>query len=245
MKAMGAVAVALRGQWLGLRSLRSTRVVLLLSLLFLLLALLSRAIGWLDADTFSTLRLSLIGVGVPIAAIVMAEIPLRDGMTHRTLLLSMLSPVSRGQLFVARHALVLMVLFALFAGLGTVLQLLGGFEGSAWGMDLVAIACGLWCYLGIWGLISLLTKHALALGLAVFLLADYQLARFPLGLRNAAPVAHVQNLLGVVEVETLGLPVKVQAPEAWVSALVLLLLGALCFAVAALAFRRRSLAELC
>jgi len=230
-------------------STRAMRIGLVLFIAFLAIVVLLFASG-LVASGFVTsalygMRHFLIMVALPAAAILLSEIPIRDGITHRTLLYPLLGPVPRITLAVVR-VLVTGAVLAIAAGALLILIRLLLRDGLGFlPRELLAVTLGSFVYVSMFGLIHLYVRRGLITGVAILFFFDIPLGRLPFSLRNISLSYH----MGVIsqQQESMQLPIMFAMPETSVLASVLILLGAavvFCSAVA-LGFNRKSLGDLC
>lgn len=246
--------------WLGVRiafqayvvpavASRALRIVLLAIPAFFALVLLAflddQVFHWLDVDTLPRLRRFIIMPGVPIAAILLGEISLRDGITHRTLLYPLLGPVSRVTLAVVRTATTTAVVAALGLILVGVVGALARTEASTLGREALAIIFGSIAYTGLFGLVHLATRRGLIAGLVIFGVFDFAIGRIPFSLHNLVPSRHVRVISGHQDIYQLPISFGRPAASETVSALVLLAVGIVTVAATAYLFRRKNLGELC
>lgn len=229
---------------------RSMRIALLLAFAFLTVIGGVALSGLVSADL---VRAALIGaqeflviLGLPIAAAILAEIPLRDGISHRTLLYPLLGPVPRFTLAGVRTLLMAATLgIGVFALLGFT-RFLQGPEG--WAMiprDFLTGVLGGGAYVAMFGLLHVLNRRGLITGLSIFFIFDLPLRLLPFRIRNLSPSYHVGILAD--QREDLSLPIQLEAVDSsvWFSSLVLLALTIVFTLATAAAFRRKSLGEVC
>ena len=228
---------------------RAMRIGLGLCALFVLAAVLVFASGRVSEEfmfeALTSMRHFLVMVGVPVGAVLLSEIPIRDGITHRTLLYPLLGPVPRVTIAVVRVvttaavlALVASVLLVLIRAL-----LKDGFDFLP--RELLAVALGAFAYVSLFGLIHLINRRGLITGLAILLIFDFPLGRVPFTLRNISPSYHV-GVIGGQE-ETMQLPISFGAPATSLpTSIIVLLLMAVVFGTAiAVGFKRKRLGDLC
>lgn len=202
-------------------------------------------VGLIDDQELAAVRMGVLAPGVPLAAILVAELPLREGIAYRTLLYPLLGPVPRSTLAVVR-TLVTMGLLAVGALVPVlVLGLIGGVAAGTLVRELGAAVLAAAAYAGLFGLLHLVTKRGLVAGLVLFGIVDQPLARLPFALRNLSPLAHVRIVAGHPLEYGFGLDLPEVASSAPVSALVLFVLAALATALTAVRFARRDIGELC
>lgn len=232
-----------------LTSTRAMRVGLVLFIVLLALVVLLFVSGLvaygLMMDALYGMRHFLVMVALPAAAILLSEIPIRDGITHRTLLYPLLGPVPRTTLALVRVLVTGAVLAVATAALLILIRLLlrDGLGFLPW--ELLAVTLGAFAYVSFFGLIHLYVRRGLITGVAVLFIFDLPLGRIPFSLRNLSLSYH----LGVIsqQQESMQLPIMLGAPETSLLASVLILAGAavvFCAAVA-LGFSRKSLGDLC
>jgi len=195
--------------------------------------------------SLKALRHGLITVGIPVGAVLLSEMSLRDGITNRTLLYPLLGPVPKVVLAIVRTV----VTAALLSIAGVVLiVLIRSFLRDGFALldrEIAAVVLGSFAYVGLFGIIHLYARRGLITGLAIFMILDKPLSAIPFKLRYAAPSFHV----GVIgdQLELMRLPIPVEAPPSsvfWSSVfLVCMFLATLVWT--AWAFRRKDLGELC
>ncbi len=241
--------IALRTYLAPLSSFRGLRkgslvagiAVFLTAAAFVLSKLLPSVFGGL----LGALRGSVIVPGVPLAAVLVSEMALREGITHRTLLYPLLGPVSRPMTAVVRT-----IATGLLLALGTslFLVLVVALDGEPWTAvprDLAAILCGSLAYTALFGFLHLVSRRGLVVGLVVYFLGDQPLAQLPFLLRRLSPSYHLSVMADrVIEMR---LPVSFPPPEPhkFASGLVLVAVAAALTALTAWLFRRKALGELC
>jgi MFS family permease len=228
---------------------RAMRVGIVLFVVFLA-AVIALFVGGFLASGFVTdalfgLRHFLVMVGLPVGAVLLSEIPLRDGITHKTLLYPLLGPVPRVTLALVRVTTTAAVLAV---GVGALLLLIRVLLHDGFGFfprELLAVILGSFAYVGAFGLIHLYNRRGLITGLVILFLLDIPLGKLPFTLRNLSPSYHV----GVIssQEESIHLPISFGAPETSVlwSSLVLLAIAAVFTTLVAIGFKRKNLGELC
>lgn len=230
-------------------STRAWKIGLVLCVLFVATVVLMYLGGFLASsfvfDALMGMRHFLIMVGVPVGAILLSEMPIRDGITHKTLLYPLLGPVPRTTLAVVRLAVTGAILT-----LGTALMLLliRALLGDGFGFfprELLAVTLGSFVYVALFGFIHLYNRRGLIAGLAILFIFDKPIGMLPFSLRNIAPSYHV----GVIsnQQEGMELPIQIGAPASSEATSILVLLGLLVvFSVAvAYGFRKKDLGDLC
>ena len=137
-------------------------------------------------------------------------------------------------LLVVGLSLLLLVVFAFQRG-----------EGGFPARELMAVFFGSFAYMGLFGLVHLVSRRGLIAGLALYIIIDEPLSKLPFALRNLSPAYHVR-VLADQHVE-ISLPVRVNTPDTsvTVSIILLLVLAAVFIGATAFLFRRRNLGELC
>ena len=110
--------------------------------------------------------------------------------------------------------------------------------------ELLAVTLGAFAYVAVFGLVHLLSRRGLIIGIVVFFVFDAPLGRIPFSLRNISPSYHV----GVVanQQENMELPISFGQPETSVimSALILLAIAIVFLAATAAGFTRKNLVDL-
>jgi|GEM_PF-1063809 len=250
-----SAAVAVRTYLLPLGSTRALRLGMIL--LVFMLGLIGLAVGlrfagpmlpFLPEDATPTalrnLRRFLVAPGLGVAAILFSDLALRDGIRQRTLLYPLLGPVSRRTLALVRTLVTAALLILGMVALVALTRLL---EGAGWALfprEVLALTGGALAYVGVFGLVHLVTGRGLFAGLALFAF-DFALAYVPFSLRRFSLSYHVRALADLqVDME---LPVKLTAPETSlaVSMVVLLAVAAVTIFLTAQRFTRKNLGELC
>ncbi len=233
------------GYLLPLASARAVRVVAMLVILLFALVLAGHMLGFLSARTLLDLRRGIVMPGVPIAAALLSEISLREGITQRTLLYTLFGPVSRDALAIGRTALtaLLLALGAMMTSL--LLQLVARVSSEGLARELVAMFFASFAYVGLFGLLHLVSNRGLVSAITLYSIFDDPLGRLPFSMRLLAPSFHVRTISGIDS--TFKLPIDVDAAESTpvLSAVVLVLVAAAAIYVTALLFRRKPLGELC
>jgi hypothetical protein len=196
-------------------------------------------------DALYATRHFLVMVAVPVGAVLLSEIPIRDGITHRTLLYPLLGPASRLTLAVVRMATTAAVLAV---GVGLLLVLVRALLRDGFDMlprELLSVVLGAFAYVGLFGLIHLFNRRGLITGLALFFLFDAPLGRLPFTLRNISPSYHTGVIAG--QEENLQLPIRFGMPDSSLlaSSIVLVAIALIFGALVAVGFRRKNLGELC
>jgi ABC-2 type transport system permease protein len=184
--------------------------------------------------------------GLPIAAILVSELPLRDGIRQRTLLYPLLGPASRVTLAVVRTLATAILLAAGTGFLLALVHLAGGGHRSGLALELLASAGGAVAYTGLFGFVHLVSHRGLITGLVLFVLVDEPLGRVPFSIRNLSPSYHVRLITDRLVDIPLPVPIDFPQPTSIVpSAMVLAALGIAFAAATALIFKRKNLGELC
>ena len=183
--------------------------------------------------------------GVPLGALLLSEMPIRDGIRHRTLLYHLLAPVPRSTLLAVR-TLVTGVLLALILSVTLVeVHILDGGTWATVPRELFAVLLGAAVYVALFGLIHLLTSHGLIAGLVIIFMFDIPLGMLPFGIRNLSPSYHVRVLADRVVQMDLPIPVQSAPPNFLLSTITLLVLTVILLALSGTRFRRMNLGELC
>jgi hypothetical protein len=246
--------IALRTYVVPLFTSRALRIAVLIAGLFLglvgLIAVIKPMSDFFSQHLFSSanlerLRRMAVIPGVPVMAILLAEIPLRDGIRHRTLLYPLLGPVPRTTLAVVRTLATAALLAAAASVLTVAVRLLQGQGAALLGRELLAIWLGAGTYIALFGIVHLVTRRGLIAGLAIYGLLDESLGRLPFALRNLSPSYHMR-VLADQQIE-INFPIALTPPPSSVTAscVILLVLTAVCAAIVAFLFTRKGLSELC
>jgi len=239
------VSVALRTQMATLYATRALRLLVVLAGGALVLLLGLRFVGLLSADALEQVRHALLTVAVPLGGVLVAELPVREGLRSRTLLYPLMGPVGRSALLFART----LVAFGLLVlALGALLVLFGAASAAtpwALGRELLALVLGAAAYVSVFGLVHLFTARGLVGGILFFVIVDSPVGRLPLTLRFLVPSAHVHAVAGLAPPSDLALALAVSEPNAFVSAAVLCVIAFVGFGLTAFRFSRMSLEELC
>jgi len=240
--------IALRTYLVPLTSTRALRIALLIVVLFLglvgLAVLLKPVSEFFSDATLVRLRRLLVGMGVPLAAILLAELPLRDGITHRTLLYPVLGPVPRITLAMVRTAATALLMATGISVLVVLIRVLQGADLSPLAREVPGIFLGSMVYIGFFGVVHLLTGRGMLASLAIYWLIDSPLAGLPFALRNLSPSYHYLVVAGQ-QIETLPIPVTPPTSSVTVSVLVLVILTVALFSAIAFLFSRKNLGEIC
>jgi hypothetical protein len=244
-----AAAVAFRAYFAPMLATRAFKLSIVFGFVFLGLAALALMLGKiapaLFANALDAIRLSLIVPGIPVAAILFGEMPLRDGIRQRTLLYQLLGPVPRWVLAVVRTAMTAALLTVGACALMLATRVLGGAGLDKYPQEILAMALGAAAYTGIFGLIHLLSRRGLLTGLAFYFVFDQPLGQVPFALRRLSPSYHLSVLADtVVEID---LPIPLPPPDSsdLLSAIVLVAAALLTTAATAFLFHKKSLGELC
>lgn len=241
------LAIALRSYLLPLPRTTAFRFSLVGVVLIYLLALLIRMMGHapsIDGELSFEMGKALLMPGVPIFALLVSELPLREGIRHRTILYPLLGPASRDSLAWVRSSATAL-LFGLGFGLVVVgVEWIGGRSLSLLGAPFLAALLGGVTFTAVFGFIQLLLTRGLAAGLLWYFLFDESLAKVPFELCRLSVSYHVRVLAGMQEF--FELPVaSVPAEHRLVSALVLVVITVVSIVATMFVFRRRDLTELC
>jgi hypothetical protein len=232
---------------LPMTSLRAIRIGVLLLLGLVSLVALAIVLGAISKDATETMLLALRGFvvfpGVPIGAILLSEMPIRDGIRHRTLLYPLLGPVPRPLLAVVR-TLTTGAVLAVGAALAYLLLYAFLREGNV-GRDLLAVTLGSVAYVSVFGLVHLLSDRGLTAGLAAFVLLDWPIGLLPLQLRNLSVSYHLKVIADRDTIMQLPFSVGLPSQSLPLSCILILVLGAVFLGITAVLFRRRNLGEIC
>jgi hypothetical protein len=228
---------------------RAMRIGLVLFVLFVATVVLLFMTGfiseWFGANALEGTRRFLAMMGLPVGAVLLSEMPIRDGVRHRTLLYPLLGPVPRVTLAVVR---VVTTGAVLAVGTGLLLTLIRTLLQDGFGFlprELLAVTLGSFAYVALFGFMHLYNRRGLIGGLVYLFIFDIPLGKVPFSIRNLSPSYHV----GVVanQQESMQLPISFGQPETSVvvSALILLGIAVLFTAAIAMGFKRKNLGELC
>lgn len=233
------------GYLMPLGSARALRGAGILVVLLLGLIVTGKALGFVHEEMLLALRGGLVIPGVPIAAALLSEISLREGITQRTLLYPLFGPVSRQALAVGRTLLtaLLLVLGAIATSLA--LQGLAGVKPAGLGREILGLCFGGLTYVALFGLLHLVSNRGLVTGLALFFTLDDPLGRLPFSLRLLAPSFHLRTISGVEAEFNLPIDVHPATSTPLMSSLALVVIGALAIYATAQLFARKPLGELC
>lgn len=242
---MQTIGIALRSFVAPMASLRGFRAALVMAVLIFAVLALGRFSGIISPDLLASLRAFIIIPGIPLLAIPIAEMALRDGITHRTLLLPLMGPTPRPTLAVVRTLATGLILFAGVALLlvATRAMARAGFAGA--GRELWAALLASLAYVAIYGLLHLVTRRGLIAGLALLGTLDYPLGRMPFAIRSIAPSYHVRVLAD--QIDSFPLPIFIEMPAAstFTSTITLAIWIVAVTFVTAVIFSRKNLPTLC
>jgi len=230
-------------------STRAMKVGLLLFGLFLVAVVLAYTSGLFlahfDEYTLVSMRHFLIMVALPVAAVLLSEMPIRDGITHRTLLYPLLGPVPRTTLAAVR----LTVTGAILAvGISILLLLIRILLKDGLGFlprELLAVFLGAFAYGSLFGFVHLYNRRGLIAGLVILFLFDIPLGRLPFSLRNISPSYHMGVIANQQEHMDLPIIFGLPATSVGLSALILAAIAVVFGAAIAIGFKRKHLGELC
>jgi hypothetical protein len=201
-------------------------------------------LSWLGTTALVGMRHFLVMVGVPVGAVLLSEMPIRDGIEHRTLLYPLLGPVPRATLAWVRIVVTGAILVLAVGGALVLIRLLlrDGFDLMP--RELLAVTLGAFAYVGLFGLVHLVSRRGLIIGIVFFFMFDAPLGRVPLSFRNLSPSYHV----GVIanQRESMELPISFGQPDASVilSVAVLLAMAVVFIAATVAGFTRKNLVDL-
>lgn len=224
---------------------RSLKIVVVSSVGILGLVLLVFFMGWIEKEDIDNLRALAVVPGIPLAAAILSEMTLRDGITHRTLLYPLLGPVPRPVLAIVR-TLATGSLLAIFSAVALLfLHVLSGRGWNELGQEAAAALLGSLAYVSIFGLIHLISKRGFIICIALYGIFDHAIGMLPFAMSSIAPSHHLR-FLGAAE-ETFGIPVVIDMPDPTLPGSILFLTATIAIAISATAFifSRKSLAELC
>jgi hypothetical protein len=234
---------------LPLASARALRIgifsmALFLGLVVVFVLLKPYAEGFFET-TLSGLRKLAIVPGLPVLAILLSEIPIRDGIRQRTLLYPLLGPVPRTTLCWVR-TMATAVILALGASFTVVLiRLIQGESLGPLAREFLAIWLGAGAFTALFGALHLSIRRGLIGGLAYYFLLDFPLAYLPFSLRNLS-LSHHMRVIADLQIQ-MELPIAISPPSSsvLVSSIVLVVVAVGLGAVGALLFSRKDLGNLC
>jgi hypothetical protein len=240
-------AIAARAFVASLAQSRSSRRRFWVGGLALLVLAGAASLADLGGASSTVLRRQVLVPGVPVLALLLGDLALRDGLQQKTLLHDLLGPVPRSTLALVRGGItaVLAGLLALVVAASFGVATLSRPEAIA--REALAAALGGFAYAGISVALHTFLRRAFIAGLLGLFLVDILLGALPLALRNAAPSAHLLLLAGYSPANGIGevaLPFAVAAPSAWLSIAVLVSAGTAGLLLAAWRFARMDLPEL-
>ena len=241
--------IALKTYLAPMTSTRAFRIGLLIFLLFVGLvvfaALVKPVAALLAQASLDRLRQGAVIPGVPLAALLLSEMPLRDGIRHRTLLYPLLGPVPRPVIAVVRTAATAILVASAMTALWILVRMVQGkVEEPSFG-QMLAIWLGSAAFVGLFGLFHLLSRRGLLVGLAYYGLFDDPVGRLPFSLRNVSLSYHLRVLSH--QLKEIDLPIALSPPHssAFASSLFLIVAAVVLIAVTAVLFKRKQLGELC
>lgn len=201
--------------------------------------------SWVSTASLHGMRHFVVMIGVPASAILLSEMPLRDGITHRTLLYPLLGPVPRLTLVIVRTVITAAIL-ALTSSLVLILIRVLLQEGFGFlPRELLSVTLASFAYVSLFGFVHLINRRGLIFGIVLFFVFDMPLGTVPFSLRNLSPSYHV----GVIanQQENMQLPISFGLPDTSLlgSSLFLVAVAIVFIAAAAVAFTRKDLGELC
>ncbi len=243
---MPSVSIALWTYLIPMFQARAMRILAIVLPILLGLVLAGYYSQILPSYTLTSLRRLVVAPGVALVAVLLAEMPLRDGIRQRTLLYPLLGPATRTTLALVRTMATTLVLAAGATALALFLGVLDHAPAGEMARAVEAVLLGSAAYTAFFGLIHLLTRRGLIAGLVIYGLVDEQLGRVPLGIRKIAPSVHLRAVAD--QIETFRVPVQFggsHEPSVVLAVSVLVALAVLCLAAIAVLFSRRNLGELC
>jgi hypothetical protein len=203
------------------------------------------AVGWIPRSAVSDLRGFLLVPGLAVATALFSELPLRDGITHRTLLYPLLGPVSRPLLAGVRVLATALLIAIGVSGLVAALGAVWGRPGWISPREVAAIFLGSLAYTTLFNFVHLLTRRGLVVSLAIYVLHDGFIGRLPFTIRDTAPSRHMRVLAGLDNPFSLPIPIGSSDPSPLASALILAVIAAGFLVAGSVHFSRKNLAELC
>ncbi len=239
-----SVSIAFRSYLAPLASTRAVRISLLVALAFLGVVAVGVAARFIPRDALVPIGQLVIMPGLPLFAIILSEMAIRDGITQRTLLYPLLGPVSRPVLATVRTLATGLLLTLGILCLVIATRLLDPARFTISVREVLTIVLASFTYTALAGVVHLLTRRGLVTLLAI-LAVELQIGRIPFGLRAVVPSFHVRVLADHLDTFSLPIPIDMPDPAVTDSLFYLILVGiAATFAVAAV-FANKNLGELC
>lgn len=239
-----SIAIATAGFLGPVTAARALRRMLLIGTGFVVLLAALSYFDLLSAGELRSLRKLTIVPGIPVGAAILSEMALRDGITQRTLLYTLLGPVPRTHLATIRT-----VLTAVLLALGvTALLVVFHFFLDQWSSlpkGLLAAATGSLAYTGLFGLLHLMTRRGTIASLALYATFDHAIGMLPFSIRMISPSYHLR-VIGEAQA-AFPIPFLGEAARStpFVASLLLLGIAALAIFLTARVFARKNLPELC
>ena len=227
-----------------LASARSLRLSFVAGVAFVAFVIGCYAAGWLDDRQVESLRELAIVPGMPIMAAVVAEMALRDGITHRTLLYPLLGPVPRPTLAIVRTACSGLVLATGAAAVVIVLHFVGDVDLADLPRELMAIFLGGLTFTAMYGVVHMIWRRGLITALVLFGL-DFTVARLPFSIRTSAPTYHLSVVADIENTFPMPISMDLPDPSFLGSCFFLVVAMVVAGAIVALLFSRKNLGELC
>jgi hypothetical protein len=226
-------------------SARAIKIALIISILFLAVVITGRVLGFVDADDLANLRAIALIPGLPIAAIILSEMALRDGISHKTLLYPLLGPVSRPALALVRTLVTALILIV---GMTLVLLILHFLRSAGWSSfprEFYSVLLGALAYTGAFSIIHLFTKRGMIISLALYFIFDHFIGQIPFSLRNMVPSYHLRILTNLEETFQLPIPISLDSGTAGEASIYLLIMAVIGYGLTAYIFSKKNLGELC
>ncbi|MCA9727584.1 MAG: hypothetical protein R3E12_00090 [Candidatus Eisenbacteria bacterium] len=242
---LDAIRIASAGFWGPVTAARALRRLLVLASGFLALIVVLSVLNILSRGELRDLRELTVVPGIPLAAALLSEMALRDGITQRTLLYALLGPAPRTVLAGTRTVLTAVLLAVGSATLLTVFHLLLRASFASWAQDMLAAAVGSLAYVALFGVLHLLTKRGLIASLALFATFDWAIGMLPFSIRLLSPSYHLR-VLGKAP-HAFPIPVFTEAAKSnpFLATVVLVLVAAIAIYMTGRLFARKNLPELC
>jgi hypothetical protein len=227
------------------RPLRIVLLVLMIFLGFVALAVVLKSVSEEMGDVFlRALKDGAIVPGVPLLAILLSEMPIRDGIRQQTLLYPLLGPVPRRVTAVVRTAATAVLLAVGVTFVMVLLQVLQGESLGSLGGELLGVWLGSAAYIALFGAIHLVLRRGLIGGLVIFSL-DFALSYVPFSLRNLSPCYHLRVLADQLVEMDLPIPIATPPSSLLTSSIILAVTAVVLSGVGGFLFSRKNLGDLC
>ncbi|MBU2692244.1 MAG: hypothetical protein KJ970_15080 [Candidatus Eisenbacteria bacterium] len=237
--------IALQSCLAPMASARAIKITLAISLLFLATVITGRVLGFVSISNLAHLRALVLIPGLPIAAIILSEMALRDGISQKTLLYPLLGPVSRPALAVVRTLVTALILIT---GATLLILILHFLRHAGWGSfprEFYSILLGALAYTGLFSVIHLFTKRGMIISLAVYFIFDHFIGQIPFSIRSIVPSYHLRLLTNLEETFQIPISMHLESGTVLESSVYLIIMAAIGFGLTASIFSKKNLGELC